>query len=204
MEYNPLNHISLGITCRIFFKYIIKNLFSQNLYFLPVSRNERLHLLPAHRLVVRLPTGCENLAPFAAKPVGDVRVHAAPEFGLLIGWVPGCPAHQFHYLGCGVETPGVLVLVLQDVIYDGHLIFKQEPQRRLFEGELLTGSLGAPVGERPFFPCRYEFRLPAAVLPLRSGHWFAGWLVLLRLLSHFGDGIPSGRFPGGCPDPFGY
>jgi hypothetical protein len=29
-------------------------------------------------------------------------------------------------------------------------------------------------------------------------------LVLLRLLSRFGDGMPSGRFPGGCPDPFEY
>lgn len=204
MEYNPLNYMFLRITCRIFFKYIIKNLFPQNLYFLPVSRNERLHLLPPYRLVIDPAPFRQNLAPFAAKPVGDVRVHAAPEFGLLVGRVPGCPAHQFYYLGCGVEAPGVLVLVLQDVIYDGHLIFKQESQRRLFEGELLTGSLGAPVGERPFFPCRYEFRLPAAVLPLRSGHWFAGWLVLFRLLSHFGDGMPSGRFPGGCPDPFEY
>lgn len=204
MEYNPLNHTFLHITYRIFFEYIIKNLFSQNLYFLPVSRNERLHLLPAYRLVIRLPALGENLAPFAAKPVGDVRVHTAPEFGLLTGGVPGCPAHQFHHLGCGVETPGVLVLVLQDVIDDGHLILKQEPQWRLFKGEFLTGSLGAPVGERPFFPCRDEFCLPAAVFSLRSGHWFAGWLVLLRLLSHFGDDMLTGRFPGGCPNPFGY
>lgn len=170
MEYNPLNYIYLRIIYRIFFEYIIKKLFPQNLYFLPVSRNERLHLLPAYRLVIDPAPFRQNPASSATKPVGNVRVHAAPEFGLLVGGVPGCPAHQLHYLGCGVETPGVLVLVLQDVIYDGHLIFKQEPQRRLFEGELLTGSLGAPVGERPFFPCRYEFCLPAAVFPLRSGH----------------------------------
>lgn len=204
MEFNPLNHIYLYITSRIYFKYIIKNLFLENLYFLPVSRNERLHLLRAYRLVIRLPFLGENLASFAAKPVGNVRAHTTPEFGLLIGGVPGCPAHQFHYLGCGVETSGGLVFVLQNVIYDGHLIFEKEPQWRLFEGEFLTGSLGAPVGERPFFPCWYEFCLPAAVFPLRSGHCSVGGLVLLRLLSHFGDDMPSGRFPGGCPNPFEY
>lgn len=71
----------------------------KNLYFLPVSINERLHLFPAYRLIICLPSFGENLAPFTAEPIGDVFIHTPPELGLFIGRVFGCPAHQFHHFG---------------------------------------------------------------------------------------------------------
>lgn len=81
------------------FKHIIKYLLLKNLYFLPVFINERLHLFPAYRLIICLPPFRENLAPLTAEPIGDVFIHTAPEFGLFISRVFGCPAHHFHHFG---------------------------------------------------------------------------------------------------------
>lgn len=91
--YKPVLNTLLNVCC------LIKCLLLKNLYFLPVSINERLHLFPAYRLIICLPSFGENLAPFTAEPIGDVFIHTPPELGLFIGWVFGYPAHQFHHFG---------------------------------------------------------------------------------------------------------
>ena len=63
------------------------------------------------------------------------------------------------------------------------------------KGNFLRVPLGRPSANALFFPCRYEFCLPAAVFPLRSCHVSAGLKVPLWFLSRFWGVSHPGDLP---------